>query len=190
MNSELLREERPTLTGDVVCLRPMRMEDAPAVAELANDPAIHATTLSVPHPYRLSDAEQFINRHADRWMKGEGLELAVVDAPTGTLAGCVGLAIKPAFEAAELGYWIGQRYWGRGYASGAAGLMIRFALGPLGWNRVFAHHLSGNDASGRVMIKNRMRYEGLLREAAHRDGRFTNLLLYAILAKDLAETAG
>ena len=96
------------------------------------------------------------------------------------------MGMHPVYEhfRAEVGYWIGQPYWGRGLASEALRLLIQFGFMTLKLNRVEAGHFEHNVASGRVMQKAGMRYEGLRRQFVwHRD-RFRDLHWYAILRED------
>ena len=71
----------------------------------------------------------------------------------------MGLVIQRWRDAGVLGYWIGKPYWG-GYATEAAAALLDLAFGPLGLHRVEATHLTRNPASGRVMEKLGMRFEG------------------------------
>jgi ribosomal-protein-alanine N-acetyltransferase len=60
-------------------------------------------------------------------------------------------------------YWIGVPYWGKGYATEAAREAVRYAFEDLGLHRLYAAHFGSNPASGKVMRKIRMSYEGTLR---------------------------
>ena len=64
------------------------------------------------------------------------------------LVGAVGLRLKREHDRAELGYWIGVPYWGRGYATEAAAAVVGYAFETLGLHRVFASHYTKNAASG------------------------------------------
>jgi RimJ/RimL family protein N-acetyltransferase len=91
--------------------------------------------------------------------------LGVVERETSTLVGIVRLGIvKPEHREADLGYGLRPDRWGRGIAAAAAGLLLDVAFADLGVHRVFAYHDPANRASGRVMAKLGMTYEGTLRE--------------------------
>ena len=85
----------------------------------------------------------------------------------------------------ELAYELGRAWWNRGYATEAAGAIIRFFLTEVGFNRVFACHAPENPASGRVMQKCGMRYEGMLRQAFRCNSGLYDRVICAILAEDL-----
>ncbi len=83
-----------------------------------------------------------------------------------------------------MGYWLGQPYWNLGYGTEAAAALIEFGFNQLNLNRIYAYHLPRNPASGRIMQKIGMTYEGLLRQAAKKGDTFEDLILYAILRED------
>lgn len=158
---------------------------------LAGALAVVATTLTIPHPYPDGAAEAWIGTHAAAWASGRGAHYAVTDATGGALVGAVSLALTPAHAGAELGYWIAEPAWDRGYATEAAAALCAYAFATLGVHRIQARHFAVNPASGRVMQKLGMRHEGTLRAAVRKDGRFKDLALYAVLAPEwtLADAA-
>lgn len=184
-------------------LRPLRPEDAHQVQRLAGERAIAASTLRIPHPYEDGMAEAWIRLAADRWDAGKEVVFAIVrragvepgeeakpgkgspgEDPVGELIGAVGLQLDPENRQAELGYWIGRPYWGRGFATEAAGAALRYGFEDLGLNRIHAHHFAHNEASGRVLGKIGMQREGRRRQHAVKWGRAADVLLYGILRCD------
>jgi RimJ/RimL family protein N-acetyltransferase len=174
---------QPTLRSDRLVLRPFTLADAPDVQRLAGDRDIASTTLNIPHPYEDGMAETWIGGHQERFEKGEQVSFAVV-LEDGTLIGAMGLHVNQEFERAELGYWIGKPYWGRGYCTEAAKTVLHYGFETLGLNRIQARHLARNPASGRVMQKIGMRYEGYLRQHVNKWGIFEDIELYAILKSE------
>jgi RimJ/RimL family protein N-acetyltransferase len=73
---------------------------------------------------------------------------------------------------------------GTGFATEAGAALLRYGFETLGLNRIFAHHMRRNPASGRVMQKLRMRYEGSLRQHFRRNDRFEDLECYGILKQE------
>jgi [ribosomal protein S5]-alanine N-acetyltransferase len=100
--------------------------------------------------------------------------------------GAVGLRINPEHRHAEIGYWIGRPYWGHGYASEAATVVVGYGFEQLGLNRIFAKHFATNPASGRVMQKIGMRYEGRNRGHILKWGEFLDDEVYGVLADEWA----
>jgi RimJ/RimL family protein N-acetyltransferase len=92
---------------------------------------------------------------------GKGLALAIERREDQQLLGTVGFkGIDRTSAQAELGFWIGVEYWGRGYATEAALALLSYGFGTLGLNRVYDHHMVRNPASGRELAKIGMRVEG------------------------------
>jgi ribosomal-protein-alanine N-acetyltransferase len=167
-------------------LRPFDPSDAPCVQLLAGDRAVAATTKNIPHPYEDGMAEQWIGTHQERFEKGQEVVFAIAEKDGGEVIGAIGLTLNLAQEHAELGYWIGKPYWGRGYCTEAGHTVLRYAFGELQLHRVHAHHLSHNPASGRVMQKLGMRHEGRLRQHVKKWNEFFDVEAYGILRPELA----
>lgn len=87
-------------------------------------------------------------------------------------------------QRAEMGYWIGKPCWNRGYCSEAAEALLKYGFETLGLNRIFAHHMSSNPASGKVMQKIGMKREGFLRQHVRKWDVYEDLELYAILRSE------
>ncbi|HET7459072.1 MAG TPA: GNAT family protein [Gemmatimonadaceae bacterium] len=175
---------QPVLVTPRLRLRPFALTDAPDVQRLAGARAVAATTLTIPHPYPDGAAAAWIATHAAAWAAGSGAHYAVTDAASGALVGAASLALTPAHAGAELGYWIAEPAWSRGYATEAAAALCAHAFAALGVYRIQARHFTRNPASGRVMQKLGMRHEGTLRAAVRKDGRFEDIVLYAVLAPE------
>ena len=175
---------RPTLTTQRLVLRPYREEDAADVRRVAGDRAIADTTLRIPHPYDDSDAVAFIARQQDNFASGRSVQFAMTSAADGELLGGIGLTIDPDHASGELGYYVAQPHWGKGYASEAAAAVLAFAFDVKHLNRVHAHHMTRNPASGRILQKIGMRHEGTLREHIIKWGVPEDVEVYAVLAAD------
>lgn len=184
------------LQTDRLTLRPLRMSDAPAVQALVADRAIAATTLSIPHPYPEGGAAEFIERMREHMDEGKGVVFGVFvreeeDAgTTETVVGTVGLTINRDHRRAELGYWIGRPFWGRGYASEAGKRIVEWGLESLHLQRVYAHHMLHNPASGRVLRKIGMTFEGVLPQHVLKWDEFVDLALYGIVRDQPAGRKG
>ncbi|MGL4818468.1 MAG: GNAT family N-acetyltransferase [Bacilli bacterium] len=174
------------LTSERLTLRPFTEQDAPTVAAFCNNPKLSRTTLSLPYPYSLEDALDWIAKTTDNLIEGRSYELAITDLVTGELYGCIGLSYHPVHRVGEMGYWIGEPYWGRGYATEAVRTLLRFAFEVKSYHKVFARHFASNPASGRVMLKNGMRREGVQRQQFLKDGVYQDSVFYGVLAEEYA----
>ena len=166
-------------------LRPCTASDIPALVPLIGAREVAVTTLRIPHPYSEADARDFLQMAEDHLASGRGLQLGIFLRDTGALCGGSGLTINQDHRRAELGYWIGHPYWGKGYATEAAKALVDYGFLTLGLYRIFAGHFAGNTASGNVLRKIGMRHEGTERGHILKWGEFLDLELYGMLASDL-----
>ena len=143
---------QPVLSSPRLVLRPFHLADSSRVQALAGHPDVAATTADIPHPYPDGAAEEWISGHAAAWAERSGAVFAITLAEARILVGAMAL-MKMTDREAEVGYWIGVEHWGRGYASEALTRLTRFALEELKLQRLYAHHLLSNPASGRVLEK-------------------------------------
>ncbi len=165
-------------------LRPFSLDDALNVQKLAGDKNIAQTTLLIPHPYKDGDAEIWINTHKPMLGKGKSVTYAIVVKNTDDLIGAIGLTLSQEYDHAEMGYWIGAPFWGKGYCTEAARGILKYGFEELKLNRIFAHHMTNNPASGKVMEKIGMLYEGCCRQHVKRWGEYHDIKLYGILKSD------
>lgn len=177
-------DKQPTLEAERLKLRPFNLADAPRVQKLAGDKEIARTTLLIPHPYQDGDAEEWIGTHEPSFRKGKSATFAVVLSDIDELIGAIGLTISKNYDRAELGYWIGKPYWRRGYCTEAAQAILKYGFEELKLNRIFAHYMTNNSASGKVMEKIGMSYEGCCRQHVKRWGEYQDIKIYGILRSD------
>ena len=177
------------LTTERLVLRPFVLSDAADVQRLAGDFAIADTTRVVPHPYLDGMAEDWIATHEPPSDVALQLELAVVEKVTDALVGAASLvAISQQDSRAEMGYWIGKPYWGKGYCTEAAKVLLDHAFSHLRLNRVCARYLKRNAASGRVLEKIGMREEGCLRQENKKWDAFEDVVVCGILRHEWTST--
>lgn len=181
---DVKKPAQPTLTTERLLLRPFALSDAAAVQRLAGDRAVADTTERIPHPYEDGMAESWIATHAERFRNLEECTFAILLKDLPKLVGAVGLTLAMEHRRGELGYWIGQDYWNRGYATEASRAVIDFGFSVLGLHRIQARHMSRNPASGRVLEKLGMRHEGRLRGYTLKWGVFEDAEIYGILSGD------
>ena len=158
-----------------VRLRPLRVIDAPALADEANDAAVARTLRDYfPHPYSVDDALRFIERAAEG---GEPVTQFVIEAD-GHLAGIMGAFVGEDVmrRNAEIGYWLGRRWWGRGIATAAVRLIVAYAFGTLHVDRVYAEVFGNNAASVRVLEKAGFAEEYRLPAVIVKDGEVLDLV--------------
>jgi ribosomal-protein-alanine N-acetyltransferase len=176
--------EQPFLRTQRLLLRPFLPSDADDVHEIVSEREIAYNTAHIPHPYPEGMAAEWVERVAARWHTDENAVFAVTLPPDGRLVAAVGLEMAPPHRRAELGYWVAREDWNRGYASEAAAAVVQFGFRVLRLNRVSAHHYSRNPASGKVLQKIGMRWEGRQRQHVLKWGVFEDIEMYGILAAE------
>lgn len=170
----------PRLETDRLRIRPYSESDIPELLPLIGTKEVAATTLRIAHPYTEKDAREFLefaNEPGKVW-------LAVTLRNGGRQIGGIGLRIEEQHQHAELGYWLGAAYWGQGYATEAGRAMLRFGFEDLKLHRIFATHFKHNPASGSILKKLGMRYEGCQREHLLKWGEFVDSEMYGILRSE------
>ena len=146
--------------------------------------AVARGTLRVAHPYPEGAAAEWIAGCAARLAEDHSVSFSILEQDGGGLVGEVSLRFDWAHHRAVLGYWFGVPFWNRGYATEAVRAMIGYGFDEIGLHRIEASYFAYNPASGRVMEKAGMRYEGRYRDDAWRDGVPHDTIQYAILESD------
>ncbi len=172
----------PEITTDRLLLRGFQAHDALEIQKLAGAFEVAEMTLNIPHPYLDGMAETWMENHQKNFESGEGVVFAMIDLKSGMLVGAVGLTVTPRFKRAELGYWIGKPFWGRGFATEASKAVLAYGFEEMQLNKIHASHMMRNPASGRVMQKIGMEHEGVLKQHALKWDQFVDLAIYGILA--------
>jgi len=174
----------PVLVTDRLRIRVLEERDLALFAKRAGAPEVYATTLRMPRPYTVEDARAFMEAQHAAWAVGTGLVTAVCLRETDEPIGSIGLEMNRPMDRAELGYWIAVPVWGNGYATEASGAMLGYGFAHLGLHRIYAGHFAGNDASGRVLTKVGMKFEGTLRECLKKDGQYRDDVVYGVLQSE------
>jgi RimJ/RimL family protein N-acetyltransferase len=161
----------------VCLLRSWRKSDAALITRHANDRDVWLNLRDrFPHPYTAADARAYI-----RSVSGEAPTLSFVIVVGEDPAGGIGLRLGDDIErrSAEIGYWLGRRYWGRGITTAAVRAVTAYAFTSLDLLRVFALPFTENAASVRVLEKAGYVREGCLRSSAVKAGQVRDQYLYA-----------
>jgi RimJ/RimL family protein N-acetyltransferase len=172
--------------GDgIVALRLPREADAPAIAAACRDPEI-ARWIPVPVPYRLEDALAFVAFSAEGWSGGREPTFVIEDAASRSLVGSIAVHRRPDDPGrAAVGYWLSPEARGRGVATRAVRLVVRWAFEvEQGLVRMELLTLVGNEASGRVALRAGFAREGVLRRYLPFRGDLVDAVMYARLRDD------
>jgi ribosomal-protein-alanine N-acetyltransferase len=173
-----------TIHGRQVNLRRVRRADAASIARHANDLTVARNTF-IPHPYGLKDARDFIRRSWLMWRKGEAYFFGIEDSSNGEIIGGIGLEIiSKKHRCVEAGYWLSRKYRGRGIATEALRLLVKFGFKELKQVRIQAHVMNGNEVSVRVLERCGFTYEGTERKRIKHRGRWRDLMMFSVLREE------
>jgi RimJ/RimL family protein N-acetyltransferase len=137
------------ITTERLKLRPLEPDDAQAIANLVGNWNVARWLSQVPFPYALADADAFIV-HA---RTGAPADVGTVAAITrdDQLLGLV--SIEPRHRGMELGYWLGEPFWGNGYMSEAAAALVSAFFSLTRADQLQSGYFDGNHASARILTK-------------------------------------
>jgi len=136
-------------------LRPLEARDRDRLVLLANNWRVAKNLSTMPYPYTQAAADEWLGKQAELWAGGKTVALAITIGDE--LAGGIGVGVRD-HDAWEMGYWLGEPYWNRGYASEAAAALRDHAFAGLKLDKIVAGHYADNHASGRVLTKLGFRY--------------------------------
>ena len=153
----------------MVSIRPLKENDAEQLAFLANNVNIWNNVRDFfPHPYSIEDADFFINL-----TKNENPRLTFAIDYKGELCGVTGIVKQNDIysHSAEIGYWIGETFWGKGIATEAVKQLTKYAQTELGYVRLFAGVFEYNKSSMRVLEKCGFQQEGIFKKGLIKNGK-------------------
>ena len=163
-------------------LRSFRRSDASSIAHNGNNQKVWINLRDAfPHPYTLADAKAFIG-----WSLAENPETHLAIVVEGEAAGTIGLRLNADVErvSAEVGYWIGESFWGRGITTRALIAFTGHAIKKHRLTRLYALPFEWNQASFRVLEKSGYELEGRLRRCAIKNNRIIDQLLYSYIVSE------
>ncbi len=165
-------------------IRDWASEDAAALARYANNREIARWLRDrFPSPYTAADAQAFL-----AVVSRQDPRTVFAIATQGETIGGVGLKFGDDVHrfTAELGYWLGEPFWGRGIMTEAVRRFVPWAFEHLEVHRIYAAAFAENDASIRVLEKAGFEREGRLRASVFKSGRIHDQLLYAKIKDGIA----
>jgi RimJ/RimL family protein N-acetyltransferase len=140
-----------------------------------------------PHPYTSKDARKFISMALSR-----SPETHFAIAVEGEAVGGIGFGLHTDVErvGAEIGYWLSEKFWGRGIATEALRALTAYALREHSLTRICAVPFEWNLASFRVLEKAGYTLEGTMRRSAIKDGQIIDQRLYAYVVPRSGQGGG
>lgn len=163
------------IKGKGFILRHYRKGDENSLRKNINNKIISRNTAAIPYPYTIKDARKWIKKSLNKNDKKN--KVFAIDI-NGEVVGSVGLH-KIEGHQAELGYWLAEKYWGRGITTQAAKLATEYSMKTLGLKRVYAKVFPWNKASMRVLEKAGFKHEGYMRKALKKNNKYIDEHLFA-----------
>ena len=163
---------------ETISLRPWQFPDKPALLRYANNRNVWINLTDIfPHPYTADDADRWLWRCSVR----QGPHTALAIDLAGEAIGAIGIELKRDVyrKTASIGYWVGEPFWGRGFATRALLLMTEYGFENYDITRLEASVFDWNPASARVLEKAGYQLEARLQDRILKDGRFADELIYA-----------
>jgi RimJ/RimL family protein N-acetyltransferase len=160
-------------------VRSWEARDIPSLVEQANNRKIWRNLRDhFPHPYTAADARRFLKN-----LRASTPETIFAIAVEGKAVGGIGYVVQKDVErvSAEVGYWLGEAYWGRGIATEALVAITSYAIERHHLTRLFALPFASNTASCRVLEKAGYTLDARLRRSAIKDGEITDQFLYSYI---------
>jgi len=170
--------EFPTFWSKLVRLRQLRYKDIQTMPRLVTAHVVQYL-VHMPYPYGTEDARRFINKSRRNFRLKKELNFAIDLIENGNLVGVISLQrIDNVNKSGQIGYWIGKKYWNMGLATESINLLINYAFRVLRLHKVYANVLATNRASIRVLEKNGLKKEGILRDSIYKYDKFFDVVLY------------
>lgn len=162
-------------------IRKWRVSDKERLAELLNNKKVQDNLRDgLPYPYTPQDGEDFI---LSMLGADETQTFAFAITLDDRVIGSIGVfrCGNIHFRTAELGYYVGEPYWGKGYATSAVRQVCRYVFENTDILRIFADPFAYNTASCRVLEKAGFQFEGTLRSNAVKNGKVLDMRMYALV---------
>jgi ribosomal-protein-alanine N-acetyltransferase len=173
----------PTLETERLRLRPFTFDDVAAVFALVSDPEVARFVRFEAHR-DIAETRAFLELVQRHYGRGDPFAWAIERREDERLIGSCGFVSQAGEKkSAEIGYWLGKPYWGKGYAAEAARALVRFGFEQMGLERVEAKCFLENRAGQRVIEKLGMKLEGTDRSERIK-GEYPELQCYAIARHD------
>lgn len=146
----------PELNTNRLKLRKLTIEDVPSLVKYANNKKVSDNILNMVHPYQEPDAVFRISYVFNGFKNKTRYVFAIVLKERNELIGEISLHLNNTGNMAELGYWIGEPFWGKGFATEAARAVLQFGFSRLALDCIYATCNAENEGSWAVLLNNGM----------------------------------
>lgn len=162
-------------------IRQWKIEDAADLATCLSNENIQSNLRDgLPYPYTESDAREYIEAMLN---SDKNTTFAFAITVEEKVIGSIGVFRKENIHSrtAEVGYYIAEPFWGKGFGTGAVRQICSFIFNHTDIIRIFAEPFANNSASCRILEKSGFEYEGLLRSNAVKNGQVLDMKMYSLI---------
>lgn len=175
----------PTLiTERIVLSRPTENDLEDFVFQINSCEDFSKNLFNIPYPYPKENFLEWLPICDEGIEKGTSYRFGIREKSNKKLIGLIGIHINKEHQKAEIGYWLGKNFWGKGYLTETLKAVLKFGFEELQLNKIYATHYLHNPASGKVMENSGMKLEGLLKQEYFHNGQFLDVNRYSILKED------
>ena len=160
-------------------LRPYRKGDEESLRKHINSKEVSRFMSTVPFPYKISDAHYWINHNSKLDKSKNKKEINFAVEINNNVVGGIGLMHIARNHKAEIGYWLGKNYWGKGIMTESIKLVLDYAFNELKLKRVYAKVFINNKSSVNVLGKNDFKLEGILKKELSKKDKLFDVYIYA-----------
>ena len=126
-------------------LKKIEKKDLQVLVNHLNNWNVVKWLVNVPYPYKLIDAEKWLDKSSKE-------ELALNIYLNNNLIGGISIDMRTSYKKPVLGYWLGEQYWGRGYAIEACNSLISYFFSNYSENKLYASHMFENEKSKKILL--------------------------------------
>ncbi len=175
----------PLLKSDRLSLRRVGPSDIASLVRNANNRQVSRFMPKLSFPYTIDNAKKWLREANRQRRRNLSYDFGIELSESGVIIGVMSLQnINFKDSNAEVGFWIGKRYWKKGLAREALELVLGFSFGELKLHRVYAVVHSQNAASIRLLERSGFTHEGTWREGCYLGHRWNDVYAYGILARE------
>jgi ribosomal-protein-alanine N-acetyltransferase len=167
------------LIGQNVILKPFKEEDAEKMNEYSKEPKLNEYSGPYKASKSIDDAKEYIQKCNEKMKEGESYHFGIYDKNTSEFVGVVGFFdLDKETSKGEIGFWVGKKFWNKGYMSETVNLITEFIFKELKYHRVYAYFHELNKAVEKILQKAGYEKEGELKDAQLKDGKYYSDIIY------------
>ncbi len=169
------------IVGERVRLRPIRAADAEAAYRLVKNEAV-LSTLAWDGPTNEEELHNTYHQWEEETKNGESLHMAIEQLEQASAIGCIDIRFPPL--RAEIGYWLGEPFWNKGYMTDAIRLLCNLSFQYFGTVCIYAPVFAGNIGSRRALEKNGFALDGTIRSYHCKRGEWKDAWYLTLLRSE------